>query len=145
MREAKTVFGCANLILQELGYSPLKTAQGINTAIEIITKCLKSIFATGNIKLFVIVLDEFDSIFNDKRNNPSDLVFELLLIQEKLRVWPRLQQSPKQSLKEKETRIMTIVAISDNTSADQDLDYRIRSRIGSSEIFFSMFMGKKIF
>ena len=34
LRQAKTVFGAANLILAELGVSGLKSAQGINLAVE---------------------------------------------------------------------------------------------------------------
>src|ERR687893_2680354 len=34
LRKARTVFGCANVILTELGQPSLKSAQGINIAIE---------------------------------------------------------------------------------------------------------------
>jgi len=34
LREARTVFGCANLILSELGSESLKSAQGINKAVD---------------------------------------------------------------------------------------------------------------
>jgi archaeal cell division control protein 6 len=34
LRKARTVFGCANLILAELGQPSLKSAQGINIAID---------------------------------------------------------------------------------------------------------------
>jgi archaeal cell division control protein 6 len=43
LREARTVFGCANLILSELGKEPLKSAQGINVAVDHIGKEIESI------------------------------------------------------------------------------------------------------
>ena len=55
LRKARTVFGCANLILTELGLPSLKSAQGINTAIEQISNAIEHfkvvssrIFSTNN-------------------------------------------------------------------------------------------------
>jgi cell division control protein 6 len=41
LRKARTVFGCANLILAELGQPSLKSAQGINIAIEQISNTIE--------------------------------------------------------------------------------------------------------
>src|SRR5688500_17970191 len=41
LRKARTVFGCANLILAELGQPSLKSAQGINTAIQHISNAIE--------------------------------------------------------------------------------------------------------
>ena len=41
LRKAKTVFGCANLILAELGEASLKSAQGMNLAIEKISDAIE--------------------------------------------------------------------------------------------------------
>src|ERR687896_1144977 len=41
LRKARTVFGCANLILRELGRPSLKSAQAINTAIEHINNAVE--------------------------------------------------------------------------------------------------------
>src|SRR4029453_13351155 len=41
LRKARTVFGCANLILAELGQPSLKSAQGINIAIEEISSAVE--------------------------------------------------------------------------------------------------------
>ena len=38
LRKSKTVFGCANLILSELGSENLKSAQGMNKAIDCMEK-----------------------------------------------------------------------------------------------------------
>ena len=38
LRKARTVFGCPNPILYEIGSEPLKSAEGINNTIDL-TKC----------------------------------------------------------------------------------------------------------
>ena len=132
LRKARTVFGCANLILTELGQPSLKSAQGINTAIEHISNAIEQRLSknkkknnnnSGNntAKLFVLVLDEFDVLLYDKRGNPSDFIYKLLVMEEKLR---------------EKGYLMCIVAISNNVMSDYEIDDRVRSRIGSSEVFF---------
>jgi cell division control protein 6 len=133
LRKARTVFGCANLILTELGQPSLKSAQGINTAIEQISNAIEQRLSknkkneknnnNGNnsTKLFVLVLDEFDVLLYDKRGKPSDFIYKLLVMEEKLR---------------ENGYLMCIVAISNNVMADYEIDDRVRSRIGNSEVFF---------
>jgi cell division control protein 6 len=72
-------------------------------------------------KLFVLALDEFDVIFYDKRGNPSDFVYKLVEMQSELK---------------QKGHLLMIITISNNVLSDYDLDDRIRSRIGNSEIFF---------
>jgi len=121
LRKAKTVFGGANLILNALGQPSLKSAQGMNQAMETIQREILNSF-NQKTKLFVLVLDEFDVLFYDKRGNPSDFVYKLVEMQTEL--------------KEKGYLSM-IFTISNNVLSDYELDDRIRSRIGNSEIFFS--------
>jgi len=121
LRKAKTVFGGANLILNSLGQPSLKSAQGMNQAMETIQREILNSF-NQKTKLFVLVLDEFDVLFYDKRGNPSDFVYKLVEMQTEL--------------KEKGYLSM-IFTISNNVLSDYELDDRIRSRIGNSEIFFS--------
>jgi cell division control protein 6 len=134
LRKARTVFGCANLILRELGQPSLKSAQGINTAIEQISNAIEQRLSknknknkknnnSGNntAKLFVLVLDEFDVLLYDKRGKPSDFIYKLLVMEEKLR---------------EKGYLMCIVAISNNVMSDYEIDDRVRSRIGTSEVFF---------
>ena len=124
LRKARTVFGCANLILRELGQTSLKSAQGINTAIEQISSAVEqrlSNMKNNNTKLFVLVLDEFDVLLYDKRGKPSDFIYKLLVMEEKLR---------------EKGYLMCIVAISNNVMSDYEVDDRVRSRIGTSEVFF---------
>jgi cell division control protein 6 len=128
LRKARTVFGCANLILAELGQPSVKSAQGINTAIEHISNAIEQRLSSnnkknnnGNAKLFVLVLDEFDVLLYDKRGKPSDFIYKLLVMEEKLR---------------EKGYLVCIVAISNNVMSDYEIDDRVRSRIGTSEVFF---------
>ncbi|KER06890.1 ORC1-type DNA replication protein [Marine Group I thaumarchaeote SCGC AAA799-E16] len=124
LRKAKTVFGCINLILSELGHSNLKNAQGINTAFTILEELIiKSLDKSGN-SLFVLCLDEFDTLFYDKRGKPSDFVYKLLVLVEKLR-----------TLK----KHLCIVTISNKVLSEFNLDDRVISRIGTSEIYFDSY------
>jgi archaeal cell division control protein 6 len=123
LRKARTVFGCANLILTELGQPSLKSAQGINTAIERISDTIEQdLKKKKNItKLFILVLDEFDVLLHDKRGKPSDFIYKLLVMEEKLR---------------EKGYLICIIAISNNVMSDYEIDDRVRSRIGTSEVFF---------
>jgi cell division control protein 6 len=67
------------------------------------------------------VLDEFDVLLYDKRGKPSDFIYKLLVMEKKLR--------------EKEY-LRCIIAISNNVMSDYEIDDRVRSRIGTSEVFF---------
>jgi cell division control protein 6 len=134
LRKARTVFGCANVILGELGESTVHHAQGTNVAVEKIFSTIEARLdeKNGHVKerkLFVIVLDEFDILFQDSRGRPSDFIYDLLLVQEKL--------------KEKGEQ-MCIVAISNNVLAEYELDDKIKSRIGTSEIFFAPYTEQEI-
>lgn len=70
----------------------------------------------------MLVLDEYDVIIYDKRNNPSDFMYKLLTLEENLRergLW------------------LCIITISNNALADYTLDDRVKSRMGTSEIYFN--------
>src|SRR5918997_2381813 len=141
LRKARTVFGCANLILTELGLPSVKSAQGINTAIEQISNAIEQRLSknkkkknnnSGNnttAKLFVLVLDEFDVLLYDKRGKPSDFIYKLLVMEEKLR---------------EKGYLMCIVAISNNVMSDHEIDDRVRSRIGTSEVFFEPYTQRAV-
>jgi cell division control protein 6 len=55
LRKARTVFGCANLILTELGQPSLKSAQGINTAIEHISNAIEQRLRTTRARKIITV------------------------------------------------------------------------------------------
>jgi cell division control protein 6 len=121
LRKAKTVFGTINLILNELDQPSLASAQGMNLGMEKIREAILNAMNLEREKLFVLALDEFDVIFYDKRGNPSDFVYKIVEMQAELK---------------SKGCLAIIFTISNNVLSDYDLDDRIRSRIGNSEIFF---------
>lgn len=127
LRKAKTVFGAANLIMAELGQPNLKSAQGMNSAIEIIKNSIIGMMESK--KLFVLALDEFDVLFYDKRGKPSDFVYKLVEMQSEIT---------------RQGYMICIITISNNMIADYDLDDRVRSRIGTSEVFFAPYSKRDI-
>jgi archaeal cell division control protein 6 len=136
LRKARTVFGCANLILTELGQPSLKSAQGVNTAIEHISNAIeqrlnkkKKKKKKNSTKFFILVLDEFDVLLYDKRGKPSDFIYKLLVMEENLR---------------EKGHLMCIIAISNNVMSDYEIDDRVRSRIGTSEVFFEPYTQKAV-
>lgn len=129
LRKTKTVFGAANLILAEIGKPNLKSAQGMNYAIEILEESIIETMSNSKKKLFVLALDEFDVLFYDKRGNPSDFVYKLVEMQSELG---------------KKDYMMCIITISNNVIADYSLDDRVRSRIGTSEVFFEPYSKNNI-
>ena len=99
LRRARTLFNCTNLILSDLDAEPVKSHEGINKALSLIEKRVEEILNTEQKKRFVLILDEFDVIFSDVRSNPSDFVYKLLNVVEKLRnkgyaTWWKYSQRP---------------------------------------------------
>lgn len=121
LRQARTVFGAANLILEELGGEPIKSAHGFNESINRITESIISKLEKENKKVFVLILDEIDVLFYDKRGKPSDFFYKLILMEEKL-----LEKD----------YLTSVITISNHLISDYELDDRVRSRIGNSEVFF---------
>ena len=82
LRKARTVFGCANVILGNLGKESLSSAEGLNNAVDCMQSQIESILRKEEKKYFVLVLDEYDVLFSDTRGNPSDFVYKLLQMEE---------------------------------------------------------------
>lgn len=130
LRRSKTIFGCANAILEELGSEPLKSSVGLNKAIDVMEKGIKSILSSEKKSLFVLVLDEYDVIFSDQHGNPSDFLYKLLTLEENLRekgIW------------------VCIVVISNTAVLDYELDDRVKSRMGEAEIYFKPYSESEVF
>jgi len=130
LRKAKTVFGCANMILGNLEGKSLSSAQGLNKAVDCIQFQIENILKREEKKYFVLVLDEYDVIFSDTRSNPSDFVYKLLQMEENLRekgIW------------------VCMITISNNALQEYDLDDRVKSRMGSSDIHFMPYSEDDVF
>ena len=130
LRKARTVFGCANIILGNLESESLSSAQGLNGAVDRIESQIESILKKEEKKYFVLVLDEYDVIFSDTRTNPSDFVYKLLQMEENLRekgLWT------------------SIIAISNNALQEYDLDDRVKSRMGGTDVSFSPYSQSDVF
>ncbi len=129
LRKARTIFGCANLILSELGSAPLKGASGLNCAVDAIEESICHNLERQGKRNFVLVLDEYDVIFSDRRGGASDFVYKLLRISENLRergLW------------------LCVVGISNGAVDDFALDDRVKSRIGSNSVFFEPYKKDEI-
>lgn len=127
LRKSRTIFGCANLILGELGLPNLKSAEGVNAAIDKIGQRIDEILTSEKKKIFLLVIDEYDVIFHDTRSKPSDFVYKLLTLVENLRA---------------KAVSLCIVTISNNALGDYDLDDRAKSRMGNCEVFFPPILRK---
>ncbi len=126
LRRTDTHFGCANLILENLDGEPVKSSAGINTAMKNIEKQIEEILTKDKKSNFVLILDEFDAIFSDKRRKGSDFVYKLLHLVETLRskgYW------------------LCIVAILNSRLLDYPLEERIRSRMDECEVYFPPYKG----
>ncbi|HET7337260.1 MAG TPA: AAA family ATPase, partial [Candidatus Nitrosotalea sp.] len=129
LRKARTIFGAANLILGEIGQPSLKSASGLGQAVQKIEEGIVQVMKEEGKKLFVLVLDEYDTIFYDRRNKPSDFVYKLLVLEENLKALGFL---------------VCVITISNNVLYDYDLDDRVRSRIGNTEVFFDPYKKDKV-
>jgi archaeal cell division control protein 6 len=129
LREARSIFGFENLILTKLGQPSMNNAHGISLVMSKIEDAIVSELQRQGKNFLVLVLDEFDQIFCNKRENPSDFVYKLLVLEENLK---------------KRGLLMTLVCISNNGLSEYELDGRVRSRIGSSEIFFMRYTKSEV-
>ena len=122
-----THFGCGNLILENLDCLPLKSSAGINTVMNSIINRIEETLNRDKKSNFVLILDEFDVIFSDKRRKGSDFIYKLLTLAENLR---------------KKGLWLCIVAISNRQLHDYPLEERVRSRLDASEIYFPPYKGR---
>ena len=130
LRKAKTIFGCTNMILENLQGESISSAQGLNNAVDCIQSQIEFILEKEGKKYFVLVMDEYDVIFSDSRGNPSDFVYKLLQLGENLRekgMW------------------VCMITIPNNALYEYDLDDRVKSRMGSSEVHFMPYSEDDVF
>ena len=129
LRRAKTNFECANLILEELDESKVKAYEGINHAFSKIEKKIQETLVLEKQNNFVLILDEFDVIFSDVRSRPTNFVYKLLDVVERLRT---------------KGFFLCIVAISNSSLSDYSLDDRVKSRMDNCEVFFPPYTEEEI-
>ncbi|MGI0047070.1 MAG: Cdc6/Cdc18 family protein [Nitrosotalea sp.] len=129
LRQSKTVFGAANMILSELGQPIIASAQGMHKIIDAIGTTIENVLQKEGKNCFVLVLDELDILFYDTRGRPSDFLYRLVTMGENLR---------------KKELLLCIIGILNNGLAEYELDDRVRSRIGSTEIFFEPYAENRI-
>lgn len=130
LKRARTIFGCASLIAEGLGGEPVSKYTGINKALEKIEQHVESVLDRYSRRHYILVLDELDTIFHDTRNNPSDFVYKLLTIRERLG---------------KKGYHLCIVGISNMPIAENNLEGRVISRIGSNRVFFADYTKDELF
>lgn len=129
IRQARTIFGATNVILSGLGQQSVRSAQGMHYAIESIGSAIEAMLQKDGKRCFVLVLDEMDVLFYDQRNRPSDFLYRLVTLEERMR---------------QKGLMLCIIGIMNNGLAEYELDDRVRSRIGSSEIFFEPYIENRI-
>lgn len=71
LRQARSVFRYASLILEELGGEPVKSPHDTEVAVDRMAQAIEALYAGG---MFVLVLDEFDVLLQDRRG--SDFVIK---------------------------------------------------------------------
>jgi len=130
LRKSRTVFGCANQINYSLGGNLAKKSQGLDDVIRSIQNLICDLLEKNSKRNFVLVLDEFDVIFSDRRGDPSDFLFKLLRIAEEMR---------------EKGFLFCIIGISNNSVGDYDLNDRVKSRIGNSYVFFRPYSKDELF
>jgi archaeal cell division control protein 6 len=121
LRRARTIFSATNLILEKLGLEIMKGSKGNKIPFDKILDAINGKLDSNGKKLFVLVLDEFDVIFNDPRGRPSDFIYQLTELEKDL---------ANRGL------YFCVIAISNDILSKHDIDDRVKSRLGASEIFF---------
>jgi len=123
LRRAGTIFAATNMILEKLGQEIVRGSNSTGSqAFDRINSAITNRLAKNPKRLFVMVLDEFDTIFNYPRGRPSDFIYKLIELGNDLA---------------KNKLMFTVIGISNDVIAEYKLEDRIKSRIGASEIFFA--------
>jgi len=130
LRKTRTVFGCANQINYVLGGNFAKKSHGLGNVIHSIQNLIYDSLEKNSKRNFVLVLDEFDVMFSDRRGDPSDFLFKLLRIAEEMR---------------EKGFLFCVIGISNNSVGDYDINDRVKSRIGNSYVFFKPYSKDELF
>ncbi len=114
LKECRSLFSAANQILFQLTDAKAPTVAGLDGIFEEIWK------ATQGNKYLLLVLDEIDAIFEDKRYKPSDFLYRLLQRRQ-------IAQPP----------LVCVITITNLLMGIESmLDSRVRSRMGTASVYF---------
>jgi orc1/cdc6 family replication initiation protein len=114
LKECRSLFAAANQILFSLTDEKASPVSGLDGVFERIWA------ATSGVEFLLIVLDEFDAMFQDRRYNPSDFLYRLV----------RRREAGKPP-------VVGLIALSNALlGVDALLDSRVRSTIGSQSVYF---------
>ena len=120
--EAKTVFSAANSILTAVGGTPKSSRVGLDGVMNDFWQKVRDQGQAG-MKFLLVGLDEADRLFLDIRGDPSGLLYRLV------RSENRLEGSGVR---------LSLLVISNMLVWDYwELDGRVKSSMGTEEIFFS--------
>ncbi len=114
LKECRSLFAAANQILFSLTDTKEPPVSGLDGVFERIWA------ATANVAYLLLVLDEFDAIFQNRRYNPSDFVYRLV----------RRREAGKPP-------VVGLVTISNALlGLEALLDSRVRSSVGTQSVYF---------
>jgi cell division control protein 6 len=114
LKESRSLFAAGNQILGALAGEKACPVAGLDGVFERIWAC------TAGVEYLLLVLDEFDAIFQSRRYNPSDFLYTLV----------RRREAHKPP-------VVGLVTISNALlGVDARLDSRVRSSVGTQSVYF---------
>jgi cell division control protein 6 len=127
--EAKTVFSATNSILTAVGGTPKSSRVGLDGVMNDFWEKVRELGQAG-MKFLLVELDEADRLFLDIRGDPSGLLYGLV------RSENRLEGSGVS---------LSLLVISNMLVWDYwELDGRVKSSMGTEEIFFSPYSKEEL-
>ncbi|MEE9593537.1 MAG: AAA family ATPase [Thermoplasmata archaeon] len=114
LKECRSLFTAANQILFQIGGVKEPPVSGLDGVFEKLWAAMK------DTKYLVLILDEIDAIFQDRRYNPSDFLYRLV----------RRRETGKPPL----VGLVTITNVL--MGIDSLLDSRVRSSVGTQSVYF---------
>ncbi len=123
LKECRSLFAAANQILFSLNDTKEPPVSGLDGVFERIWA------ATADVDYLLLVLDEFDAIFQNRRYNPSDFVYRLV----------RRRETGKPP-------VVGLITISNALlGLEALLDSRVRSSVGTQCVYFPPYTEAEIF
>ncbi|KON26946.1 hypothetical protein AC481_06190 [miscellaneous Crenarchaeota group archaeon SMTZ-80] len=125
----RTVFSVANKLFMALGGEPQLSRIGINGILEKFWNKIIDLGGSGT-NFILVILDEVDRLFLDRRGDPSGFMYELVRSEDRL---------------ENAGIKLSLLTISNDIVWDfWELDGRVRSSMGTEETFFTPYSGEDL-